>query len=61
MIVKVEQYQDKVYILDATGRIWRFTIGFDRQPEVMQLIVQLTPDHIERLMNYRPLSGYDSL
>lgn len=31
-IVKAEQYQDKVYILDAGGVIWRFEIGPDGQP-----------------------------
>lgn len=34
MIVKAEQYQDKVYILDALGNLWRFEIGHDMQPMI---------------------------
>jgi hypothetical protein len=46
MIVKVEQFQDKAYILDDNGRIWRFKLNFAGEPEVALLTKWLSHERI---------------
>lgn len=47
MIIICEQYQDKVYILDANGRIWRITMNFAGEPEINLLPHLLSHDQIK--------------
>lgn len=57
MIIKTELFQDKAYILDDSGNVWRVTIAFDEGP-LIHLVSRIERWQIEGIM--RPqLPQYD--
>ena len=59
MIITCEQYQDKVYILDANGRIWRFKMNFAGEPEIQLLTEWLSHERIKALITPTTLARFD--
>lgn len=49
MMIKAEIFEDKALLLDARGRVWQITLGFEDQPEI-RLLERIGPDNVSRLM-----------